>query len=115
MRTPTNIYVIKCREFYKIGVTNCVERRHKGIGILLPFDMELVLNFKPSLSKLDKYDKRREVRRIEKFLHHHFQMKRVKGEWFLLNEEDLSIIPSLIKQAMMKQVSKKEIVIEVGR
>lgn len=114
MKNPTNIYVMKCREFYKIGVSCRVEKRRYSISSGLPFDVELIANYKPNIKFYDRYDLRRAVGKIERFLHHTFASKRVKGEWFLLSDEELSSIPDLIKQALLtKPNCIKEIPIEV--
>lgn|SRR3990167_6368738 len=114
MRPATNVYVLKCREFYKIGSSSGVHKRHYGISTTIPFEVELFYNFKPTFKKSDKYDRGDSVRKIEKYLHQAFIHKRVRGEWFLLNEEDLKKIPDLIQEAMKKKDNNKEIKIEVS-
>lgn len=110
---PTNIYVLKCREYYKIGCTSKIEKRIRGIASSLPFEIEILQNYKPTFPKMNKWDKKSAIRKVEKHLHIHLKSKRVRGEWFLLNDEDLKNIPSLIKESLLKPDNGKEKFIEV--
>lgn len=115
MKEPKNIYVFKCREFYKIGIANHVHGRSVEIGTQIPFEIEVVANYKPKLVGFAKYDKTKAIRKIEKFLHHTFMSKRVKGEWFLLNDDDLKSIPNLIEVGLSKSRDLIEVLVDVKR
>jgi hypothetical protein len=64
--------------FYKIGHTNCLDRRIKQISPKLPFCIELV----HSIETDDRYI-------LESFAHKCFEGKRLEGEWFELEEGDV--------------------------
>ena len=113
MSRPTNIYVMKCREFYKIGVSNSVNKRHYNLSSSLPFEIEILANYKPNIIGLDKYDRGRAVRKIEKALHTHFSAKRVRGEWFLLSPDDLNKIPEIIENGLSFEKKTREVSIKV--
>lgn len=78
------IYLIKCYEddevLYKIGFTkNTPNQRLKTFETGNPNDLEVVEEF------VTNYDTKLEVA-----LHNRFRSKRVKREWFRLNENDIS-------------------------
>jgi len=64
--------------FYKIGHTNCLDRRIKQISPKLPFRLELV----HSIETDDRY-------LLESFAHKYFEKKRLEGEWFDLDSMDM--------------------------
>lgn len=77
------IYVIKCKEFYKIGRTmhqNKIENRYKTHS---PFLCELIFCIPCS-----------NVISFEKYIHRIFNDKRHQGEWFCLSTADLEFIRS---------------------
>jgi predicted GIY-YIG superfamily endonuclease len=75
-----NIYVISTNDGrYKIGRTQDIERRLRTFRSLIEFD--LVHSF-----PADDYV------RAESLLHRHFSEKRLKGEWFELNHNDVELI-----------------------
>lgn len=78
-----NVYLISARiddtKLYKIGFTKRdVEKRiyEFKTGNCLEFDIEYVMNSKWGT-------------KIEKRLHSQFKDKKISGEWFNLNEEDI--------------------------
>jgi hypothetical protein len=103
---PKKIYVFKCEQFYKIGITNSPKKRFDTLAASIPFEMSIVVVYDPKFKEPDEYKKRRRYCRIEKYLHKFFQTKRINGEWFKLNQNDLDMIPELIK----KSISGHEIV-----
>lgn len=84
------VYLIKMGEDYKIGISKDPERR-LGEFTLLPKELEKVFIHKVSNAKL-----------IESELHEIFDEKRVRGEWFNLNEEDIEFIKNYIKDNEVK-------------
>lgn len=82
------IYVFKCNEFYKIGISGNVENRFQVIDKSIPFEMSV--DYKsPEFIYINKG-------KIEKHLHKEFKAKRIKGEWFKLNKSDLNKIKNII-------------------
>jgi len=78
------LYVIKCNEFYKIGMTSdLVEYRMKYMQIGNPYQLEIIASYKGN-----------NIPSKEKYLHKMFFKKREHGEWFKLNEIDLEVIES---------------------
>lgn len=74
---------------YKIGKTRNIEDRLAMFGVKLPFNIEI-----------EHVIKTANRHRLEAKLHLHFGHKRLQGEWFDLNEDDLIYIkalPNLIK------------------
>lgn len=63
---------------YKIGLTTTVEGRMSGLSTGLPYELTLIHTIKCR----DRF-------KIEKFFHDKFANKRVKGEWFNLDPEDV--------------------------
>ncbi len=75
------IYIIQGGGFYKIGCTNDVKERINTFAPKLPFETEIIFTIKVN----DKYD-------AENFLHTRFANKRMNGEWFTLDEDDIAWI-----------------------
>ena len=108
MIKPTNLYIMKCERFHKIGITHHVPKRLKTLQSGLPFTMEIIANY--NIKCADKHL----IRRVERAIHKHFVLKRKSGEWFELTESDLESIPSLIKKYSAPQIdSSKEVVIKI--
>lgn len=80
------VYVVKLDKHYKIGISKSPETRLKEFT-LLPYELEHIL-----IAKIKGYEVR------EKELHEHFADKRVRGEWFELNEEDIEYIKEYLKE-----------------
>lgn len=86
-----NIYLISYfldneEKAYKIGYTKReVETRIKELKTANPNDILI-----EKVYKTDRY-----TSNIEKMLHKEFKDKKIDGEWFLLNEEDVSKFESL--------------------
>lgn len=81
------VYVVKLDKHYKIGISKTPESRLKEFT-LLPYELETII-----LERVIDYDKR------EKELHEHFADKRVRGEWFLLDNNDIEYIKNYLKQS----------------
>lgn len=80
-------YVYFIQEDYagriKIGKTVNLDQRMENFGVKLPFELELI-----------HYVESNNHHYTEKLFHIHFNDKRVNGEWFELNEEDMAWIKS---------------------
>ncbi len=83
---PGFVYVIKGvgTPWYKIGVSISPVSRIKNIAAKAPFRCELI----HSIAVDDTYG-------VEGVLHDFFASKRVEGEWFTLDEDDVSMVCSL--------------------
>ena len=72
------VYLIKCGEFYKIGKTTNLEKRIKQLTTGNPYPLILV----NSIYSLD-------IDSLEKSFHSYYRQKRIIGEWFKLNFEEV--------------------------
>jgi len=72
------VYLMKSGRHYKIGRSNCVERREFELRILLPEKLELVHKIRTD-----------DPVGIEKYWHDRFKDKRKRGEWFDLSVADV--------------------------
>lgn len=70
--------------YYKIGRTNNPENRLATFAVKLPFHVE----YECLIACPD-------MRALERSLHQKFEHKRVNGEWFALDADDIAIIKSL--------------------
>ena len=76
------IYLLKCGGFYKIGITQNLEKRLKSYYVTEnPFKIEII--FQKIIDNPEE---------AEKELSNKFQNKRFRGEWFKLNKEDVQWI-----------------------
>lgn len=78
------IYILYGGGYYKIGLTNDIDRRLAQISPALPFTVELVHTIKTD-----------DMVRIEHFLHEKFADKRANGEWFSLSDDDIEWLKQL--------------------
>jgi hypothetical protein len=72
------VYLIKAGKHYKIGKANAVNRRFSQLRIQLPDRAELV----HQITTDDPFG-------IEAYWHTRFSDKRLNGEWFTLNQQDI--------------------------
>ena len=78
------VYILKCGPFYKIGLSQVVDKRVEQLATIPPFDVELLYTIETD----NMYE-------LESFLHDRFSEKRKNGEWFELKETDLEYIRGL--------------------
>ena len=76
--------------YYKIGISNSPEYREKTLQSEKP-TIEMICN--------KKYVSRRMALSFEQALHKTFSKKRVRGEWFELNQNDVEEIKSTLNSA----------------
>jgi hypothetical protein len=81
---PDYLYLIKCNEFYKIGSTNNVSARVDQLQTGNPYPLIV-----DSYYKFDYADS------VERCLHSKFKNKRVSGEWFNLENDDLQMLATI--------------------
>lgn len=76
------VYIIKdAAGHYKIGCTSNVSDRLRMFGVKLPFEIELE-HFIPTVS----------YRALERKLHRQYKSKKIRGEWYKLEPEDVQAI-----------------------
>lgn len=72
------VYLMKSGRYYKIGKSDCVEKRNYEIGIKLPEKSTIIHKIKTD----DPFG-------IEEYWHKRFKDKRKRGEWFELSTSDV--------------------------
>ena len=85
--TPDNsgfVYVLQAGPYYKIGRAKNVNNRVKQLATLPPFDVVIIHTIKTQ----DSYE-------LELQLHGRFDNKHKNGEWFELDEEDVTWLKTL--------------------
>lgn len=87
------IYLVKLDKHYKIGKSVLPEQRLKEFT-LLPFPLEEIC-----IELVEDYEQ------VERELHEQFKQKRVRGEWFELNQDDIEIIKKYLAD---RRYSNKE-------
>lgn len=84
-----NIYLMNIigMNYYKIGVSQNIIRRHRDLESAMPFNIKILQN-----KKVDSpYD-------LEHKIHSEFSEKYVKSEWFKLNKSDVNRIIDIIEE-----------------
>jgi hypothetical protein len=71
------LYLIKCQQFYKIGVANDVESRLAQLSTGNPFELKVL-----AVYGFDNAEP------IERALHQKFSSKRERGEWFFFGSSE---------------------------
>lgn len=81
-----NVYVMRCGDVYKIGLSTSPERRKLQIAEYVPGNIEIIL----TLNTWDMYG-------LEQSLHSTFLGSKVSGqrEWFFLTPDDIEFIRGL--------------------
>lgn len=84
-----SVYILKIKKTdrYKIGISCNVNSRVSSINTSSPFNVEFVHSKESDIAY-----------KLEKYLHKEFDDKRLDGEWFKLNNEDLNKAIQLINQ-----------------
>ncbi len=80
----STVYLIRCNDMYKIGFSDCPIKRLLSLQIGNPYELDLIWE-----------DEVPNFLQIERGLHQKFESKRVIGEWFKLDKEDVEFILSL--------------------
>jgi hypothetical protein len=89
----SKLYVLKCNELYKIGVTSQpMKKRLSDLQTGNPEPLEVVFTRKCS-NYLD----------MEVYFHKLFADKRIRGEWFRLTNEDLGTIVTCRKYSVLRK------------
>ena len=82
------LYILNCKNIYTIGVSRNVENR---ITQLTKMPYEIKCEYKKWV--YNPYH-------VEKFFHETFEHKRVNGEWFNLDANDLRYITGMVENAL---------------
>lgn len=82
-KAPGYVYFVQeyMNGSFKIGKTKNLEKRMNVFGVKLPFENKLIFLIKTG-----------NHHQTEAAFHKHFSAKRLEGEWFALNKEDLAWI-----------------------
>lgn len=84
------VYLVKLDKYYKIGVSISPDSRLQEFT-LLPYPLEYIC-----IEKVNNF------KQVEKDLHKLYSQKRVRGEWFLLQQSDIERIIKYIQQRKVK-------------
>lgn len=79
------VYLLKSNGLYKIGITQNLEARIASLQTGSPDTIEVIHTIKTSNMTM-----------LENELHNKFESKRVRGEWFKLNDWDVEYIKGLV-------------------
>lgn len=87
MSSPKYLYIVRSGNInlYKIGITKDIDQRLNTLQIGNPEKIHPIAFFCADLS--DPFG--REIFYLERFLHKNFENKRIQGEWFKLNLEEI--------------------------
>lgn len=87
IRRYPEIYIIKCEQYYKIGISYDAYKRLKSLETSNPFPLTLLYHLEV-----------KDASKLEAQIHSRFKKKNVKGEWFELNNLELKFIIKWIKK-----------------
>jgi len=98
------VYVMECKGFYKIGMTDHLKRRISGVNTASPFDVVIIRAY--------EFRTRKKANDFENHLHRAFKDKRLRSgitgefkEWFSINLMDLNIIDG--KHDKLKRIKER--------
>jgi FKBP-type peptidyl-prolyl cis-trans isomerase 2 len=78
------LYLIKCQQFYKIGVANDVENRLAQLSTGNPFELRVLAIFGYENAEC-----------VERALHQKFANRRERGEWFSLDNAEVEVLAEI--------------------
>ncbi len=98
VRSGKCVYILKTgRNLYKIGKTHNLQKR------LVAYHTHL-----PALFRVIRQYPAQNIAELEESLHIVFQHKRVKGEWFELSADDLTICDNIARNFALEKLSKQQ-------
>ena len=77
------LYIVRCNEFYKIGISDNVKNRMFGMQTDNPYKLELIVSVQGPCDAISRFEKR---------LHKSLKKWNIQGEWFALTENELTIL-----------------------
>lgn len=83
------VYLIKCHNLYKIGMTTDMKSRFIGLQTSSPYPLKLVAFISCHIEEMES---------LEFSLHETFRIYCVRGEWFSLNREHLKSIMKMAEE-----------------
>lgn len=87
-KSPDGLYIFRCQEFCKIGITKNVFGRMNALECVNPFEIEIAL-----------YVGVKEARALEKEAHIRLKDKRHRKEWFRCTaEEAVAVVKSIAEE-----------------
>lgn len=78
---PGEVYILQGDKYFKIGKSRDLEKRLRLFNLTLPFKVELIHRIYTN-----------DCSYLESYFHKLFASKRVNGEWFLLEPEDIEFL-----------------------
>jgi hypothetical protein len=72
------IYLIRCNEFVKIGISSDIEYRLSNLQVGNPYQLQLLHKIECEKASL-----------VEGLLHSRFSRSYERGEWFIMTDEDV--------------------------
>lgn len=88
------VYVMRCGPHYKIGASKNPGLRLTQLQTQPPFDIEGVMGFETD-----------DMLGLERLIHEYFADKRVNGEWFLLDDDDIVLLPAVADECREKMAT----------
>lgn len=82
-----HIYIVKCKQFYKIGIASNFEARLNSLQCGNPYELEIVMAVRKNNAK-----------KLERELHNGLSIFNHKREWFLLEEDFVKDLKEFIEQ-----------------
>jgi hypothetical protein len=79
-----HLYLIKCQQFYKIGIANDVESRLAQLSTGNPFELEVLAVY--GFANAEP---------VERAIHQRFSNNRKRGEWFELSQSEVVVFNSI--------------------
>ncbi len=92
-----NIYIIKCGEYHKIGVTSNIKKRMRNMQTNAPLPLELVY-----IKECDNAEE------LETYVHNKYFYKQTVGEWFKIKDGDIDEIKAIINGVTIKKRINQE-------
>jgi len=106
-----SLYIIKCNEFYKIGVSADLKLRVNQLATSNPYDLELIYSISEDYDRIIKeylngfkldtrsyrngyYQQPPATRLLERKIHKDMERFKVRGEWYKIPDKELKALLS---------------------
>jgi hypothetical protein len=99
------IYIVECERYYKIGQSINFSNRLAGIVTSLPFKVSVTHTISVPINTLA---------RCEKYLHKLYKKKHHKGEWYMLDVDDVDYIKALTPDELVALSTPSESICTKG-